>query len=446
MQLSTVGNAFIDTSSPPPHRHFKGALSGLMIDVTGVGVTGGASRRASLSPVLPLSPAFAAAAEMQREQLARMPSLMDHDDVDAMGVDASTHADDNAVLLHNNNNGNSNATTAVLPGDAPDPIHDDSFSFARLDSQLKRAEEFIASTSEKLVGQSEDVLDSLRKKYPHVVHQASIERQRIEQQQNQRHSAALMENTVDTVLIGMNGDGRKHMDEESTMELKAQVIFNRALAQQRQEEQARHQPFDTIHPHHSTTAVAAAAAATSTAVTTGSKTDESGYMQSAVLRSKQSLQDAIAAALGKQVIPSNAVSAATTTPAVHSATTLAAATHRMMTAPRTMPTPSLPSTVPPFSPVNTSTYSTCMPPFIRDQIPLDSLNKTAAAMHAVATRRCTDGEPAYFTMDDVESVGELPAGKGKVFINALAKLEMIQLKVVLGPGTVFFFVPPKCMD
>jgi hypothetical protein len=47
---------------------------------------------------------------------------------------------------------------------------------------------------------------------------------------------------------------------------------------------------------------------------------------------------------------------------------------------------------------------------------------------------------AGFTMDDVEATEAIPVGKGKVFANALVKLGHVQLRVVYGQGTVYYFV------
>ena len=101
-------------------------------------------------------------------------------------------------------------------------------------------------------------------------------------------------------------------------------------------------------------------------------------------------------------------------------------------------TPSLPTAVAPLRHVDQAEYAS-LPSFIRGQLPLNALNEAAGAVHAAALRRCAAGVGASFSMDDVETAGELPAGKGKVVVNALAKLGRVQLKVVYGQGTVYFF-------
>jgi hypothetical protein len=40
----------------------------------------------------------------------------------------------------------------------------------------------------------------------------------------------------------------------------------------------------------------------------------------------------------------------------------------------------------------------------------------------------------------VESATELPQGKSKVLLNALAKLDQVNLKVIYGRGAVYYFV------
>jgi hypothetical protein len=102
-------------------------------------------------------------------------------------------------------------------------------------------------------------------------------------------------------------------------------------------------------------------------------------------------------------------------------------------------TPSLPTTVAPLRRVDDNEYS-ALPAFIRGQLPVSVLTEAAAAVHVSAQRRCAAGDGAYFTMDDVDGAAAVPSGKGKVVINALAKLGHVQLKVVYGQGTVYFFV------
>ena len=174
-------------------------------------------------------------------------------------------------------------------------------------------------------------------------------------------------------------------------------------------------------------------------------------------KTTDSLEKAIAAALGRPststVVSTRSItsdgsasSAATSgnpTPAVTPATdmlrsgALSARTLPSARGPSSL-TPSLPLSVAPLREVDAADYS-ALPAFIRGQLPLEQLNSAAAAVHAEALRRCAAGDGASFCMDDVEAVEELPAGKGKVLINALAKLGHVQLKVVYGQGTVYFF-------
>jgi hypothetical protein len=102
-------------------------------------------------------------------------------------------------------------------------------------------------------------------------------------------------------------------------------------------------------------------------------------------------------------------------------------------------TPSLPLAVAPLRPVNEADYSS-LPNFIRGQLSLETMNSAAVSVHAAASRRCEAGGGAYFTVDDIEAASPLPSAKGKVFLSAMTKLGHVQLKVVYGQGTVYFFV------
>jgi hypothetical protein len=102
-------------------------------------------------------------------------------------------------------------------------------------------------------------------------------------------------------------------------------------------------------------------------------------------------------------------------------------------------TPSLPTVVAPLRPVNEAAYSS-LPNFIQGQLSLETMNSAAVSVHAAASRRCEAGGGAYFTVDDIEAASPLPSAKGKVFLSAMTKLGHVQLKVVYGQGTVYFFV------
>lgn len=206
-------------------------------------------------------------------------------------------------------------------------------------------------------------------------------------------------------------------NEENTMELKAQVIFSRAQAQ-----------HNSMGPHKNVTANNTVSPSQRAPVSTTRTTDADG------------LQEAIAAALARNVGPTSHLPAPTTTPA--EGLTATSARSALSTRPATTGsrmTPSLPSTVAPLRRVDDNEYS-ALPAFIRGQLPVNVLNEAAAAVHVAAERRYAAGDGVYFTMDDVEGAAAVPSGKGKVVINALAKLGHVQLKVVYGEGTVYFFV------
>lgn len=103
-------------------------------------------------------------------------------------------------------------------------------------------------------------------------------------------------------------------------------------------------------------------------------------------------------------------------------------------------TPSLPTVVARYKAVDTVEYL-LLPKFIRGQISLENLNEASVAVHQAAQRRCSSGGVAFFSMDDVETTAApfVPSGKVRVLLNALAKLDRIQVKVVYGQGTVYFF-------
>ena len=103
-------------------------------------------------------------------------------------------------------------------------------------------------------------------------------------------------------------------------------------------------------------------------------------------------------------------------------------------------TPSLPTVIPPFSPIEAVEYM-ILPKFIRGQLSLESLNEASAAVHTAAQRKFKSESTVYFSMDDVEQVATpiISSSRIRVLLNALAKLDRVQVKVVYGQGTVYFF-------
>lgn len=381
---------------------------------------------ATHSPML--SPAFAAAAEQQR---AHMDAI---EGVQSVPVPTSSHH----VQHH------PTATPAEI--------------------DLQAADDYIASTAQKLASHPE-LLDSFREKYPALV--ASTERLMISN--SNTTSTGDLTGRRESLPYGstalVSPAVPDALDEDSTMELKSQVIYSRALAQQVHQASA---PLPsgpsavTFHHQQPQYPIATAPAAVP---------QNQQQQNQEAQRSRESLEEAIAAALARPSISMSSTGTAGsdgTTSATATATTTTAKTlpqsqsqsssyavPALHVTPAAVPmggssiasartsmssslTPSLPSSVAPLRPVDQAEYSS-LPAFIRGQLPLDALNEAAGAVHASALRRCAAGDGASFSMDDVENAGELPAGKGKVVVNALAKLGRVQLKVVYGQGTVYFF-------
>jgi len=412
----------------------------------------------SLSPA-PLSPAFAAAAEHQRAQIEEATAA-------AVKEEDSRKAEETAVDFSAAHGG----LGSPIPLSSPLSINlNDSPSEIK---QLEAADAFLASTAQKLAN-NPSLLDSYREKYPHIA--ASTERYVMSA------TPAMPPSTDYTDGHNSTGNGTAskggYYDEESTMELKAQVIYNRALSGHQQVQYTGYQ--STAMPSATTAVVASAppgSADFGDAATSASAQAQASAQALANQKSRESLEEAIAAALAR---PSAATvttktstnsgntaataTANTTTTAKTSSTakptphvTPAATAGPMSGAPsagggaRTVPsarggslpaslTPSLPTSVANWTPIDDSEYS-LLPGFVRGQMPLEVLNEAATTMHTSVVRRCAAGGGASFTMDDIEEAGALPVGKGKAFINALAKLGRVQLKVVYGQGTVYFFV------
>jgi len=269
----------------------------------------GAAPQASISPVPPLSPAFASAAEQHRLQIEkqREPSPV-----------------------------------AETPLPLSTPIDSAGRDVEVDEQQLHAANAFIAATAQKLATDPA-LMDSYRSKYPYIA--ASAER-----------------------LVGAG-------EEESTMELKAQVIFNRALA---------HQQQLTATPNGVTTLPPELGVTPSTAHLMNLALGMGGVNPSSERdsQSREGLQDAIAKALGRVTTAASAVpTPATTTPAV-SSTVLTARTLPSARSGQPSLTPSLPTAVPLYAEVDANEYLT-LPSFIRGQLPLEALNEAASAVHAV---------------------------------------------------------------
>eukprot|EP00890_Picochlorum_soloecismus_P001547 jgi/Picsp_1/2393/NSC_05854-R1_---NA--- len=102
-------------------------------------------------------------------------------------------------------------------------------------------------------------------------------------------------------------------------------------------------------------------------------------------------------------------------------------------------TPSIPESLPTFLPVDETKYAT-LPSFIRGQLPLELFNRAHRDLYELVSMRSSAGEEMGFNMGDVESATDLPQGKSKVLLNALAKLAQVNLKVIYGRGAVYYFV------
>ena len=370
----------------------------------------------SPSPVPLLSPAFAKAAEEQRISLSSL-SLDTIATTTAAKEEEEKEKDEPLPL----------ASTHPLPLPLPlspttnDITMDDDINLEAIDS-------YLASTAKKLAQDPQLFSGAFKQKYPHI------------------HSAAS--------LTQQDQYSRLGMDEENTMELKSQVIFNR-FQQQQQQQQLAGGVRSRTNVQYPSSALDATAAATTTTTTTTTTTDARDGNR------KESLDDVIAAALGHPAPPPLSVPSVPSVPPstkVNAAVTPSNPPHPSLysvltrtgggggggggAGTATSLTPSLPTTVPPLRIVDETEFSS-LPSFITNQISLDELNQTLMTVHNAVVRRCAGGDGAVFTLDDVEAAGVLPAGKCKVFTNTLVKLARVQLRVVYGQGTVYFFCCPS---
>jgi len=140
------------------------------------------------------------------------------------------------------------------------------------------------------------------------------------------------------------------------------------------------------------------------------------------------LEEAISLALAKSssaktaaVTPGSGIVAAGKTATVRSAGTL---------------TPKVPTELAAWRAVDEGSFQS-LPSFVRGQITLDELNASSAAIHGMVGRRLGEGS-VVFTAADVD--GCVEGGRGKVVLNALTKMNLVRVKVVYGEGTVYFFV------
>ena len=199
-------------------------------------------------------------------------------------------------------------------------------------------------------------------------------------------------------------DGRRVVhEEESTLDLMSQVLLNRRPAGEEQTDDisraaavasSTHFGFSAaalgvVHEQPAPASVAAAAAAgPSSALQTGP-------------RDKPQLEAAIAAALGRSTTAAPTPAAPAATPAAAAPATtrpaLPASVARAPPAPLAAPaataaaaTPAMPISVPLLRLVSADEYGG-LPSFIRQQLPLDLLNSTLAAVHALAAERCSGG-------------------------------------------------------
>lgn len=184
------------------------------------------------------------------------------------------------------------------------------------------------------------------------------------------------------------------MNEENTIELKSQVIFSRSASMGCTERPEPIKELDDIGP------------------TPRKSIDD------------KKLEDAISAALAKCEVRG-------VTPSIPSISS------RRSSAPLTAS--KLPSTLPPHHEIDGDSYSS-LPSFIRGQITLEDLRQASLRMYTLVANKFAQGEGIAFSAADVDQHANLGSGKSKVFLNALAKLDQIQLKVIYGQGTVYFFV------
>lgn len=188
------------------------------------------------------------------------------------------------------------------------------------------------------------------------------------------------------------------MNEENTLELKSQVIFSRSASMGGTE---RPEPIKEL--------------------------DDIGPTPRKAIDDKK-LEDAITAALAKCDVKG-------VTPSIPSVSS------RRSSVPSSAPLTAskLPSTLPPHHEIDGNSYSS-LPSFIRGQISLDDLRQASLRMYTLVANKFAQGEGVAFSAADVDQHANLGSGKSKVFLNALAKLDQIQLKVIYGQGTVYFFV------
>ena len=98
-------------------------------------------------------------------------------------------------------------------------------------------------------------------------------------------------------------------------------------------------------------------------------------------------------------------------------------------------TPMIPTILSAWRSVEEGSYG-MLPGFVRNQISLEELNATSLAVHGVIARRVESGSTSVvFTAADVAE----HTSKGKAFVNALVKLNMIKLKVYRGDQIVHYF-------
>ena len=97
-------------------------------------------------------------------------------------------------------------------------------------------------------------------------------------------------------------------------------------------------------------------------------------------------------------------------------------------------TPKVPTSLAEWRAVDEDAFNR-LPSFVRGQITLDELNASSAAIHRMVAGRLERGEGSVvFGYSDVDELG-----LGKVVLNALGKVGMVKVKVVYGEGTVYFF-------
>lgn len=276
-----------------------------------------------------------------------------------------------------------------------------------LDREFERhfaAAEAMVSSVSKTVASKPELFDSIQKKYPLIA--SSLVQSAVDGQTetNVEHIDQVPENLLSKYSNAM---------EENTIELKSQVIFHRV--------DGLHQRRDRMLE--------------STVIDLDDLPDaENNVHREKELPTIDGLEKAISRVLAKN---ENKV---THTPALHATNTLGISTGSATSLSRrkSVSTPSLPTTVPPFENIDESAYSS-LPSFIKGQLSLDILNEASASVHSLVKERHSSGLGVGFSSDDIESISPLPSGKSKVLLNALAKLNIVNLKVVYGQGTVYYF-------